>query len=505
MRNKQDWVRKSIASGAAWMISFRMADRFIGVISTAVLARLLTPDDFGVVALALSMIAVLDMMGELSFELALIRDQEATEAHYHTAWTARVIKALLLFAILNIAAGPSALFFGDPRLRPVVHVLSFTVVLAAAQSILITDLRKELDFEREFRFRIVSRLCGFFITLGLAWLWRDHWAMVYGTLATEAVRFVMSYIMMPYRPRLTLSQFREIFEFSKWLLAGNIFLALMKRSPSLAIGRLADAQTVGLYTLATQICGLASTELVAPIKRALFPGYSKLVSDFEALRQVYLENFSVIVLLAMPIAAGIGLTAEFIVPLFLGNQWLESIPVMQVIAIHAALRTINTNSNPLYYATNHTRFYFFLTAADVLVLLPALWIFVPRWGAVGSAIAVVCASATITALDSFAVVRLLGVPWTRFAASIWRTIASILVMAIGTTELKLLMARAGMSSLLGQLILTSLSGAAMYVGAHLLLWRLSGSPESAEKLLLRLAGKLADRIVPARRVLPRTD
>jgi O-antigen/teichoic acid export membrane protein len=279
----------------------------------------------------------------------------------------------------------------------------------------------------------------------------------------------------------------------------------MRRSPSLTIGRLADIQTVGIYSIAAQICGIAATELISPIKRALFPGYSKLVSDFEALRRVYLENFSAIVLLAMPLAAGIGLSAEFIVPVFLGSQWLEVIPVMQVLAVHAALRTVSINSGPLFYATNRTRFHFYLTAADVLVLLPALWFAVPRWGAVGAAMAVVCAGAVITLLDSIAVVHLLGVAWLRFASSIWRTVASILVMSLGVVELKFLMTRAGLSSNLGQLIVCALSGTAMYLVAHLLLWRLSGSPDGAESLLLRVAKKAADRIAPNGRILSRTE
>ncbi len=214
-------IRRSIASGAAWMISVRVADRLIALVSTAVLARLLTPDDFGVMALAMSMIAVLDLMGEMSFELALIRDQEATREHYDTAWTARVIKAVLMMAILDGAAGPAAVFFGDERLKPVIYVLSFTLLFAAAQSIYVTDMRKELEFKLEFIFRISSRLVGFVLTIVLAWYRRDHWALVYGAFATEALRVVISYIMKPYWPRLTLGQFREIFEFSKWLLAGK--------------------------------------------------------------------------------------------------------------------------------------------------------------------------------------------------------------------------------------------------------------------------------------------
>lgn len=501
MSGEPQSVRRSIASGAVWMVSFRMCDRLIGVISTAVLARLLEPEHFGVIALAMSIIAVLDMVGEFGFELALIRDQEATEEHYDTAWTARVIKGLVLFGVLNAIAGPAANAFGEPRLRAVVHFLSFNVVLAAAQSIRITDLRKGFEFYREFVFRISSRVVGFVLTMGLAFAWRNHWALVYGTLATEGLRLVLSYVIKPTLPRLTLSRFGEIFDFSKWLVLGNVCSILLKRTPALIIGRVSGTEAVGRFSIANDICSMASTELVAPIKRAVFPGYSKLVSDYALLGKVYLENFAVILVIAMPVAAGIGVTAEFIVPLFLGPKWLAAIPVMQVLSVHSALRAINTNSNPLYYATNRPKLAFMIWALEVIVLLPGLWYAVPRSGAVGAATAMAVASTVVTFADCWVVVALLKLPWFHFLGAIWRTPAALAVMVTAVIYIKTLLVIGGVSSLLGSLIVCCTAGSVIYVAAHLVLWRLSGSPEGAESILLQLARKGLARIVVRGRAL----
>jgi O-antigen/teichoic acid export membrane protein len=503
MSDDPDAVRRGIASGAAWTISWKICDRLIAVISTAVLARLLEPEHFGVIALAMSLIALLDTIGDFSFELALIRDQQATEEHYHTGWTALLIKALLLFCLLQAIAGPAATAFGEPRLQDVIRFLSLTVLLGGVQSIRIVDMRKELEFDREFRFRIFTRLFGFILTLVLAVIRRDEWALVYGTLATEVVRLVLSYVMKPYRPRLTLSRFGEMFDFSKWLLIGNVCLAAMDRSPALVIGRLSNAQTVAFFTMSHDICNLASSELIAPIKRALFPGYSKLVSDYDMLRKVYLENFSVIVMLAMPIAAGIGVTAEFIVPLFLGPKWSEVIPLMQILAIHAALRTINVNSNPLYYATNRPKLAVASWAVEALALLPALWFAVSWAGSVGAALATVWASALTTVFDSWLVVRLLKVSWARFVGTIWRTAVATLVMGAAVTTGKALMAMASMSSILALLAVSCSLGVVSFAAAHLLLWRLSGRQDGAETILLDFFRRGLERFNIGRDVLSR--
>ncbi len=494
-----------MASGVVWMVGFRLLDRLIGTISTIVLARLLTPEHFGVIALGLALIAFLDAIGDFSFELALIRDQDAGEEHYHTAWTARVINALITCAIVNIFASTAATTFDEPRVRAVVHWLSLTLVLQAVQSIRISDMRKDLDFRAEFNFRIWSRVAGFLITLVLAFLWRDHWALVIGTLATGGLRVVLSYVMRPYRPKLTLSRIGDIFGFSKWLIIGNLLSALVKRSPAFVIGRLADAQTLGLYTIANQICGLAATELVAPIKRALFPGYSKLTSDFEILRKVYMENFSVIVSLATPIAAGIGLTAPFLVPVFLGEKWLAAIPVMQILSLNAAFRTVHTNSNPLFYATNNPRFQVIEFLVEASILVPVMWFAVGSKGVVGAAWATALSGFSVMVLDAFVVTRLLSISWTKFVVATWRTPASIAAMWYTVGVAKTAMVGWSTTSMIGQLIICVTTGIVTYVSVHLLLWWVSGTPHGAERILLSYVRSRFDRNAVGRSALSQAE
>jgi O-antigen/teichoic acid export membrane protein len=500
-----DSVRRSMASGAAWMIAFRMCDRLIGMVSTIVLARLLTPDHFGVIALGISLIAFLDAVGDFSFELALIRDQEATESHYDTAWTARVTNAILQCIVLNAIAGPAATLFDEPRLRAVVHFLSLVLVLNASQSIHVADMRKDFAFRAEFNFRIWSRFIGFLITVTLAFLWRDYWALVIGTLATAALRVVLSYVMRPYWPKPTLCKLGEIFDFSKWLIIGNVLAAGVKRSPAFVIGRLADAQTLGLYAIGNQICSMASSELVAPIKRALFPGYSKLTSDFETLRKVYMENFAVIVMLAMPVAAGIGFTSQFLVPIFLGPKWLAAIPVMQVLALGAAFRTVHTNSNPLFYATNNPRLQVLETLVEVGVLFPALWFGVVSWGAVGAAWATALSGLAVMLLDAVVVVRLLSLKWTRFVSATWRTPASIAAMWYVVALTKSTFRALSPTSILSQFAACVVFGALGYVVAHAFLWKVSGTPSGAENVLMRFVMSKLGRYRVRRDALSRAE
>src|SRR5688572_18978074 len=115
---------RSMVVGAGWMVLLRIADRAVGLVSLAVLARLLLPEDFGLIAAAMSFIAVIEMLGEFGVELALIKNQQADRSHYDSAWTLNLITALLLAAVLFALASPAAAFFAEPRVEAIVRWLA---------------------------------------------------------------------------------------------------------------------------------------------------------------------------------------------------------------------------------------------------------------------------------------------------------------------------------------------------------------------------------------------
>jgi PST family polysaccharide transporter len=207
----------------------------------------------------------------------------------------------------------------------------------------------------------------------------------------------------------------------------------------------------------------------------------------------------------MPIAAGIGLTAQFLVPIFLGDKWLAAIPVMQVLSLNAALRTVHTNSNPLFYATNNPRFQVIEFLVEASVLLPAMWFAVASNGAVGAAWATAVSGLSVMLLDAFVVVRLLSIPWSKFVSATWRTPASVAAMWYVVSASKTVMTGWSITSVFVQLVGCVLAGALTYVAVHLLLWRVSGMPQGAESILLLYMRNSVTRYTARRSELSRAD
>ena len=167
-------ILKRAVKGAGWTVFMRFAVRFVGIVSTLILARLLVPADFGLVALATMLVAMLEAMSEFNFAIYLIRQQSADRSHYDTAWTLSALRGIII-ALLLAALAPFAVdFFHEPRLENIVYAIALVTVLSGFTNIGIVDFQKSLEFHKEFQLLVYTRLCSFITTITLALLFRGN-------------------------------------------------------------------------------------------------------------------------------------------------------------------------------------------------------------------------------------------------------------------------------------------------------------------------------------------
>jgi lipopolysaccharide exporter len=215
-------IGRKMAKGAAWMVLFKLTQRVIGIVSTLILARLLVPADFGLVAMAISVFAVLEIMSSFSFDLALIQNQSAERRHYDTVWTFNVLFALLNAVVMVVLAVPAAAFFVEPRIEWIMYSLALCALISGFDNVGVVAFQKDLELHKEFYFGVAKKLATFAVTIALAFAWKNYWALIAGMIAGRFVGLVMSYWAHPYRPRFSLAAAGELFHFSKWMLVNNI-------------------------------------------------------------------------------------------------------------------------------------------------------------------------------------------------------------------------------------------------------------------------------------------
>ena len=270
-------IGRVMAKGTGWTVGTQLVIQVIAMLSTMILARLLVPADFGLVAVATALAGALHAITEFSFDLALIHNQNATRRDYDAAWTLSICRNAILAGALAAGARLIASSFGDERLEPVVYCLALGTVFAGFQNIAVVDFRKELAFHRDLVFMVVGKLGPALVTVPLAFIWRDYWALVAGIVAGSVFKVALSFAMHRYRPRISFDGWHGLLHFSKWLLIGNLCAFIYGRSSTFVLGKISGASAVGVFTLSGEIAGIATANLLMPLRRAILPGYAKQV------------------------------------------------------------------------------------------------------------------------------------------------------------------------------------------------------------------------------------
>lgn len=495
-----------IATGATWVVLQRLAVRFIGLISTVILARLLVPEDFGLVALATTMLAVLETLLELGFDLALIQKQSADRSQYDTAWTLSIARGVLTAILFIAAAYPLADFYNDPRLATVVMWLAAIALMTGFQNIGIVEFRMELQFEREFSLLVVSKIAAFVVTLALAWYWRDYRALVAGIITGKAVGFVLSYTMHPYRPRLSLRGATPFLHFSKWLLVNNLIVLIRQRMDTFVVGKMSSATALGHYTVAYEISNLATTELIWPISRALFPGFAKMQGNPARLADGFVASLGIMFFLGAPLAVGVGLMAEHIVRIFLGAPWMPVVPLIQVLSLYGFLNLPVANGQAIYLAIGRPDLITWRGLPSVLILPPALIGGVYFMGPVGAAWGLVLSAAVALVVHFWLIKRQLSVTAKDIVGALWRPGVALSVMAAVVIAVdRVWPDEETLARDLVQTLILAASGAAAYFGTVALLWVCAGRPNGTERRTLDTFEEwLAVRRTPAAPI-PRSE
>src|ERR1700732_920106 len=297
-------IRSRMARGAIWMVLFKILDRSLGFVSTLILARLLVPADFGLVAMASSLIALLQLFTYFGLDAALLRERDASPAHYNAVWTLNVVAGCLIAVSMFALSLPAAHFYREPRVTLVICALAAAPLIQGFENVAIVNFRKEMRFDRDFRFMLTKRVLAFCTTVPLALWLRNYWALIAGMLAGCASGVPSSYLLQPFRPRFSLQSLGSLMHFSKWLVVQNLLGFLKERSSDFVVGRIAGPSSLGIFSVAAEISSMPGTDLVAPINRAVLPAYMRLASDLPALRREYLSVMAVVALLAVPAVAG---------------------------------------------------------------------------------------------------------------------------------------------------------------------------------------------------------
>ena len=395
-----DGLSQRAAQSGVWALGLRGVSRVARFGRTVALARLLSPEDFGLMGLALLAVSTLSTFTQTGFSSALVQKRGNVDAYLDTAWTFSLLRAAVLSAALLLAAPFLAHFFDEAAAVPIIRVVAISVLLRGFENISMLQFQRDLEFGKTFVFEVSSILAELSVALVSAFLLRSVWALVLGLLAERLTRVALSYVIHPYRPalRLDLGKASQLFGYGKWLSLSHILIFVGSRGDDLVVGRIMGTTALGLYQLAYKISQLAVTDTTYVIERAAFPTYAKLQAEQVRLRSAYFRIAGLSLALSMPAAFGIiALSGDF-VGIFLGNDWLRMIPAVRVLAVAALMKSIVSTGSPLFKGSGRPQFEFQMQLARAFTVGAFIIPFSMRWGIVGGALTVVFSSVSMFAV-----------------------------------------------------------------------------------------------------------
>jgi O-antigen/teichoic acid export membrane protein len=480
-------VGRNIAAASMFMIGLRMSFRVLGVISSLVLIRLLLPTDFGLVGLAMAFASGLETLTETSFAMALIRLPDVTRRHLDTAFTFQVLRGVLIGGGLAAGAGLAASWMGEPRVEPIMWVIGATAFVQGFENIGMVEYRRHLQFGKIFESRLYAKLFGLAVMLPMAALTRSYWSLVAGIVALRLFQTLYTYYQHPYRPRLSLAAWQELFHFSKWLFLSNLLGVIESTVPTMLFGRIAGASGVGLYQVACQVATLPTTEIASPIREPIYSGYAKLQQDIARLRQQFVDGLGVLLLVIAPMSIGIALTARLLTPLVLGPQWSAAPALIVPCALAGLLDAVAQYPHNLFMVLNRQRSFVVTLTVMLIIRFPVFIAAGSVWGMAAGVYMLAASTALTAAIWMRSAMLLIDLRLGALLAPLWRTAGSTAAMAaVLLLCFDLAADVSDTSALAARLVVVAASGAAVQIGVQSLLWLASGMPEGPETKLAGL-------------------
>jgi O-antigen/teichoic acid export membrane protein len=479
-----DDVQREMWHGALWMMLFKLTERSLGLISTLILVRLLSPVDFGIAGMAGSFIFMTEMLTAFSFDVALIQKRDTTAEHYHSAWTLNVLLGLSITVLMVATATGIAGFYKRPELFWVVCALALGPLISGCENIGVVAFRKEMRFRREFAFQLSRKVVGFLVVVPLAYYLRNYWALVAGILASKLAGTLASYLVHPFRPHLLLIKVRGLLGFSKWLLVNNFVCFLKERSSDFVIGRVLGAAPLGVYNISYEIALMPTSELSAPINRALLPGFSRIAHDADAMRAAYRNAMGLLALIAVPVAIGIYAVAPYLIPTLLGSKWLAAVELIEILAFNGGLLLLQSSICTVIIASGHPDRVTTTNGLYVVILLSLFALLVPSYELKGAAYGVLVASILTTPIYLSQLRRSVGVTPSMFLRAAARPVVSALAMAaLVRWMLPEWTPAMSLAISIGWTVGGVTLGVFAYTAAIMLLWLAAGRPAGAERVV----------------------
>lgn len=480
---KQESLVNRTSRAATWTVGGKLFSKLVDFGTLLILARMLSPADFGLIAIAMAAVFIVEAVLELPLSTALIRLPEATEEMFETALTLGMLRGLLIALILGAASVVLAKLYDDPRLIGLISALALAPIMRGLISPRMVLFAKRFDFRPEFALDLAGKMSALIMATVVAVRTESYWAIAAGTITTPTVMMLVSYILAPQSFRLHLKQWPVFADMLGWNTLFQCFNAASWQIDNLLLGHYVGPLTLGQYSTAKDLTGIPYQAIVQPLSKPLTAALATF--DNEQARGVaYCKASAMLVILVAPILVSMSVLSNHIIDLLFGAQWSESAIYLQWVALLAAIGLITVPSRALVMVMNKTRVLAVCAAVELTIKLPLMIGLIHLHGIHGAIVAQAISAIAITYFTMWTVRKISGLSIYAQIAAIGRPGLALapFVLALNLGETLLADLELGHLQLIA-IALVFIGSYGIYLMSLLAIWWLGGSKDGAERII----------------------
>ncbi len=326
-------LKKKTLSGMIWSFVQRFGTMAISFVSNIVLARLLTPDDYGTIGMLMIFIAVANTFVDGGFGSALIQKKEPTQEDYSTIFWWNMFLSIVLYGLLFLGAPAIARFYNLPLLCDVLRVQGIVLIINALSIIQQNQLRKQLKFKRLATVTVISAILSAGTAIILAYIGWGVWALVAQQLMLSGFTAIQLWVLNKWYPLLIFSKetFKQLFGFGGFILASNLINTFFNKLQELIIGKIFNASTLGYYTQAVKLEEVISKSIASVVDQVSYPILAEVQKDNNSLKNIIYKFSSIIAFVTTPLMFILIISARTIILILYSEKWLPSAEYFQIL------------------------------------------------------------------------------------------------------------------------------------------------------------------------------
>jgi teichuronic acid exporter len=363
-------LKRRMVEGVFWLTAAKVVSQVISWTITIYVIRILTPDDYGLIAIAGVYVSFILLFNELGLSAGIVQKKDLNQEDRSNIGWAVLFLNLALCAFAFLSAPLVALFYEEPRFTDVIRVLSIIFVIRSLGTVSGSMLSREMMFDRHSQAELAASVCAAFATLWLANEGFGVWSLAYGMILNEIVRTLLYLLFHPWKPQLSfsLSGVRSLIGFGSKVAIARLVWYLYASMDILIAGKILGKSQLGYYAIAVQFAFMPLEKSGSAISHLAFPAFSKVQNDPALLSHYYLKMVNLLAVMSLPICWGIFLVADSAVPLLLSEKWLPAILPMKILSVTAAFRVIHLVNSPLEFAVGRPE----VTIRNFLIVISIL-------------------------------------------------------------------------------------------------------------------------------------